>query len=63
MESVRSFLMDINPDIEYNIIPLRDYYGPTKDDPKIQVNQMKYKKLDLNIYNYITNNFPYLNLT
>lgn len=37
MEAVLNFLTDINPDIEYNVIPLNDLYGPTKDDPKLQV--------------------------
>lgn len=35
---VLNFLKDINPDLEYNVFPLKDLYGPTKDDPKYQVN-------------------------
>ncbi|KAL4716682.1 hypothetical protein ACJJTC_004801 [Scirpophaga incertulas] len=37
MEAVLDFLMDINPDLEYNVFPLQDLYGPTKDDPKLQL--------------------------
>lgn len=37
MEAVRNFLTEINPEIEYNVIPLTDFYGPTKDDPKLQM--------------------------
>lgn len=37
MKTVLNFLSDINPDIDYNVIPLKDFYGPTKDDPKLQV--------------------------
>ncbi|RVE50887.1 hypothetical protein evm_004454 [Chilo suppressalis] len=37
MEAVLNFLTDINPDLEYNVFPLQDLYGPTKDDPKIQM--------------------------
>lgn len=34
---VLNFLKDINPDLEYNVFPLQDLYGPTKDDPKYEV--------------------------
>ncbi|XP_026736424.1 bifunctional coenzyme A synthase isoform X2 [Trichoplusia ni] len=34
---VLNFLRDINPDLEYNVFPLKDLYGPTKDDPKYQL--------------------------
>ncbi|CAH1638304.1 unnamed protein product [Spodoptera littoralis] len=37
IKEVRDFLMDINPDLEYNLFPLKDLYGPTKDDPKFQL--------------------------
>lgn len=37
MKEVFDFLTDINPELEYNVFPLRDIYGPTKDDPKFQV--------------------------
>ncbi|CAB3220678.1 unnamed protein product [Arctia plantaginis] len=34
---VLNFLKDINPDLEYNVFPLQDLYGPTKDDPKYEL--------------------------
>ncbi|XP_072949345.1 bifunctional coenzyme A synthase isoform X2 [Epargyreus clarus] len=37
MKAVYEFLTDINPDLEYNIVPLHDMYGPTKDDPRFQL--------------------------
>ncbi|KAL0838706.1 hypothetical protein ABMA28_016772 [Loxostege sticticalis] len=37
MKAVLDFLTDINPDLEYNVFPLQDLYGPTKDDPKFQM--------------------------
>ncbi|CAH0691943.1 unnamed protein product [Spodoptera exigua] len=37
IKEVHNFLMDINPDLEYNLFPLKDLYGPTKDDPKFQL--------------------------
>lgn len=37
IETVLQFLNDINPELEYNVFPLKDLYGPTKDDPKFQV--------------------------
>ncbi|CAG4971479.1 unnamed protein product [Colias eurytheme] len=37
IKAVRDFLTDINPDLEYNVLPIQDMYGPTKDDPKIQL--------------------------
>ncbi|XP_075978098.1 bifunctional Phosphopantetheine adenylyltransferase - Dephospho-CoA kinase isoform X2 [Anticarsia gemmatalis] len=37
MKRVLNFLKDINPDLEYNVFPLKDLYGPTKDDPKYQL--------------------------
>lgn len=30
------FVIDINPDLEYCVLPIQDIYGPTKDDPKYQ---------------------------
>lgn len=38
IKNVLRFLKDVNPDLEYNVFPLQDIYGPTKDDPKFQVN-------------------------
>ncbi|KAJ8731258.1 hypothetical protein PYW07_004422 [Mythimna separata] len=37
IREVLNFLKDINPDLEYNVFPLKDLYGPTKDDPKYQL--------------------------
>lgn len=37
VQSVRDFLTDINPGIEYNVLPIQDMYGPTKEDPRFQV--------------------------
>ncbi|XP_047030218.1 bifunctional coenzyme A synthase isoform X1 [Helicoverpa zea] len=37
IQEVLNFLNDINPDLEYNVFPLKDLYGPTKDDPKYQL--------------------------
>ncbi|XP_047991628.1 bifunctional coenzyme A synthase isoform X2 [Leguminivora glycinivorella] len=37
IKAVLDFLTDINPDLEYNVQPIHDLYGPTKDDPKFQM--------------------------
>ncbi|KAM3965113.1 bifunctional Phosphopantetheine adenylyltransferase - Dephospho-CoA kinase [Aphomia sociella] len=37
IKAVRNFLTDINPDLEYNVVPIQDLYGPTKDDPRYQL--------------------------
>ncbi|KAG7308513.1 hypothetical protein JYU34_005725 [Plutella xylostella] len=37
IKSVLEFLTDINPTIEYNVLPIQDMYGPTKDDPRFQL--------------------------
>ncbi|XP_049873172.1 bifunctional coenzyme A synthase isoform X2 [Pectinophora gossypiella] len=37
IEAVLNFLKDVNPDLEYNVLPIQDVYGPTKDDPKFQL--------------------------
>lgn len=34
--AVLEFLIDINPDLEYSVLPIQDIYGPTKDDRKYQ---------------------------
>jgi phosphopantetheine adenylyltransferase len=36
MERTRSFLQFFRPDLEYEIVALRDVYGPTGWDPNIQ---------------------------
>ncbi|XP_041979056.1 bifunctional coenzyme A synthase isoform X2 [Aricia agestis] len=35
--NVLEFLTDINPDLEYHVLPIQDLYGPTKDDPRYQL--------------------------
>ncbi|XP_050684664.1 bifunctional coenzyme A synthase isoform X1 [Leptidea sinapis] len=35
--AVYDFLTDIDPDLEYNVVPISDMYGPTKDDPRLQL--------------------------
>lgn len=34
---VKDFLEDVDPNISYNIFPLQDIYGPTKDDPNMDL--------------------------
>lgn len=31
------FLQDVDPNIEYNVVPISDPFGPTKDDPTFEV--------------------------
>ncbi|OWR51712.1 bifunctional coenzyme A synthase like protein [Danaus plexippus plexippus] len=37
IKAVLDFLTDINPDLEYNVLPIQDVYGPTKDNPHFQL--------------------------
>lgn len=37
MCSVRDFLQDIDPGLQYDIVPIYDPFGPTKEDPNFQV--------------------------
>ncbi|CAH2096056.1 unnamed protein product [Euphydryas editha] len=37
IKAVLDFLTDINPDLEYNVVPIQDLYGPTKHDPRLQL--------------------------
>lgn len=37
IKAVLDFLTDINPELEYNVVPIQDLYGPTKHDPRLQV--------------------------
>ncbi|CAH0715414.1 unnamed protein product, partial [Brenthis ino] len=37
INNVLQFLRDINADLEYNVLPIQDMYGPTKDDPRFQL--------------------------
>lgn len=34
---MKDFLEDVDPNISYNIFPLQDIYGPTKDDPNMDL--------------------------
>jgi Predicted nucleotidyltransferase len=36
-ENVLSFLQDIDPSLEYDIVSITDIFGPTKDDPTFEV--------------------------
>lgn len=37
IEKLKEFLMDIEPRLDYNIVPILDPYGPTASDPLLQV--------------------------
>jgi phosphopantetheine adenylyltransferase/dephospho-CoA kinase len=37
IKKLEEFLMDVEPRIEYRVVPITDLYGPTKDDPALQV--------------------------
>ncbi|KAL1137624.1 hypothetical protein AAG570_009320 [Ranatra chinensis] len=37
IEKVRHFLEDIEPNLEYDVIPISDMYGPTKSDPSFEM--------------------------
>ncbi|XP_069683346.1 bifunctional coenzyme A synthase isoform X1 [Periplaneta americana] len=37
MWSVEEFLQDVDPDLQYDIVPIYDAYGPTKEDPDLQL--------------------------
>jgi phosphopantetheine adenylyltransferase len=40
MCSVEDFLQDIDPGLQYDIVPIYDPFGPTKEDPNMQVSGM-----------------------
>jgi hypothetical protein len=40
MCSVEEFLQDIDPGLQYDIVPIYDPFGPTKEDPNMQVSGM-----------------------
>ena len=40
IKSVKEFLEEIDPCLEYEVVPIQDPYGPTQYDPKIQVIQI-----------------------
>ncbi|XP_057320755.1 bifunctional coenzyme A synthase [Microplitis mediator] len=37
MTALREFLKDVNPNLIYDIVPISDVYGPTKDDPSFEM--------------------------
>jgi hypothetical protein len=37
MSSVEDFLRDIDPSLQYHIVPISDRFGPTKEDPTFEV--------------------------
>ncbi|XP_077286040.1 bifunctional Phosphopantetheine adenylyltransferase - Dephospho-CoA kinase isoform X2 [Arctopsyche grandis] len=37
IENLRQYLIDIDPTLQYNIVPIQDVYGPTKDDSKLKL--------------------------
>ncbi|KAK3909819.1 Bifunctional coenzyme A synthase [Frankliniella fusca] len=37
MSHVLEFLQEVDPNIEYNVVPISDPFGPTKDDPTFEV--------------------------
>ncbi|KAH0560570.1 bifunctional coenzyme A synthase [Cotesia glomerata] len=37
MTALREFLNDVNPNLIYDIVPISDVYGPTKDDPSFEM--------------------------
>ncbi|XP_053609329.1 bifunctional coenzyme A synthase isoform X2 [Plodia interpunctella] len=37
IKAVLDFLTDINPGLEYHVVPIQDIYGPTKDDPRFEM--------------------------
>ncbi|XP_046994570.1 bifunctional coenzyme A synthase isoform X2 [Schistocerca americana] len=37
MSSVEDFLNDVEPNLEYNVVPITDPYGPTRTDPTLQM--------------------------
>lgn len=41
IQKVKDFLEEVDPSIEYDVVPISDIYGPTKDDPTFQVNTKK----------------------
>jgi hypothetical protein len=37
ISSVEDFLQDIDPTLQYQIVPISDPFGPTKEDPTFEV--------------------------
>jgi phosphopantetheine adenylyltransferase/dephospho-CoA kinase len=40
MSSVEDFLRDIDPSLQYHIVPIYDPFGPTKEDSTFQVSSI-----------------------
>nr|CAD7266187.1 unnamed protein product [Timema shepardi] len=34
---VRDFLQDVDPELDYNVVPITDPFGPTKEDPNMEM--------------------------
>jgi phosphopantetheine adenylyltransferase / dephospho-CoA kinase len=43
--TVRQFLMDVDNTLEYAVVPISDPFGPTKDDPTMDVCKLKIVKI------------------
>ena len=41
LQLVRDFLSDVDPTVKHYVTPITDMYGPTKDDPDIQVTKLQ----------------------
>lgn len=39
---VREFLMSIDSNLSYDIVPIQDPYGPTQSDPKLDVSILNF---------------------
>lgn len=37
IKEVKEFLNDVDPSITYNVVPINDMYGPTKEDPTLEM--------------------------
>lgn len=37
INGVKEFLEDVDSSIEYNVVPITDMYGPTKEDPSLEM--------------------------
>lgn len=37
INGIKEFLEDVDPSITYNIVPINDLYGPTKEDPTLEM--------------------------
>ena len=51
ISKLREFLNDIEPRLQYNIVPITDPYGPTAEDPNLQVNTINLILIFFNVQN------------